>query len=142
MTGITPDDPDRERSDGPTDEQIAAAAVRAALAVPGVLRLQPGLKHAVGRAARALFASDNQDDRLAAAVSGVDVSRSDTGAGTTEVTLRVITAADPSPRAIAGTAQAIVQATLAQLSGGPVAVVVVIVDVEDVEDAAGITPGM
>ena len=62
------------------DEQIAAAAARQALTVPGVLRLQPGLKHAVGRAARLLFSSGGQDDQLAAAASGIEVSRGDVAA--------------------------------------------------------------
>lgn len=120
----------------PGIEQIAAAAARQSLAVPGVLRLQPGLKHEVGRAARALFATGDPDDRFAAAASGVEVSRRE-GAdrAAIEVTLRVITAAEPSPRAIAGTVQSIVTQRLVQLTGQTVVVIVVIVDVEDVDRA-------
>lgn len=125
-----------EPSGGLSEEQIADAAARQALAVPGVLRLQPGVKHAVGRAARALFAGGGGDDHLAAA-SGVDVSRANTaGVTVTEDILRVITAADPSPRAIAGTAQRIVRDRLIQLTGAAVHVTVVIVDVEDADPAS------
>jgi len=130
------------------DGQIAAAAARRALAEPGVLRLQPGLKHAVGRAARLLFTAGGQEDRLAAAASGIEVSRGEprgpaAGSGAdsesgarerrTEVTLRVITAAHPSPRGIAREVQRVVSDELALLTRTPVTVVVVIVDVEDDE---------
>lgn len=143
MTGIAngPGAGPPEPAGEPGHEQIAEAAARQALAVPGVLRLQPGLKHAVGRAARALFAAGGPDDHLAAAASGVDVSRTDTAQGRViEVTLRVITAADPSPREIAAAAQRIVRERLVEFTGAAVAVTVVIVDVEDVDD--GPAPGM
>ncbi len=140
MTGTTPGDGRL------TDDEIATAAARQASAVPGVLRLQPGLKHAVGRAARALFATGDEHDQLTAAASGVEVSHREStrdGANAqpvTEVTLRLITAMDPSPWMIARTVQAAVTNRLGELMGAPVSVIVVIVDVEDVEDMAGIAP--
>ena len=154
MTGSLPGPPGADANQVPPDhlgdDRIAAAAARRALAVPGVLRLQPGLKHAVGRAARLLFTSGGQDDRLAAAASGIEVSRGDPRGGDsaassdrdsgnwarerrTTVIVRVITAAHPSPRGIAREVQRVVSDALALLTGSPVRVVVVIVDVEDVE---------
>ena len=135
MTGYGQGPRDQQEPAGtPSDEQLADAAARHALGVPGVLRLQPGLKHEVGRAARALFASGGRNDHLGAAASGVDVSHAETADGSvTEVTLRVITEADPSPRAVARTVQEVVRERLVQLSGAQVAVIVVIVDVEDTD---------
>ena len=153
MTGSPPDLPgaDGNPAHHLGDDRIAAAAARQALNVPGVLRLQPGLKHAVGRAARALFISGGPDDRLAAAASGIEVSRAEPGSGDDaagvdahtggsarnrriEVTIRVITAAHPNPRGIAQEVQRVVTEHLAPLTGVPVTVVVVIVDVEDADE--------
>ena len=155
MTGNPPNPSGADPNPAPPanhlgDEELAVVAARQALTVPGVLRLQPGRKHAVGRAARLLFSSGGQDDQLAAAASGIEVSRgdvrsaapvaggdADSGSGarerSIEVTVRVITAAHPSPRGIAREVQRVVSDELALLTRTPVTVVVVIVDVEDDE---------
>ena len=155
MTGNPPNPSGADPNPAPPadhlgDEELAVVAARQALTVPGVLRLQPGLKHAVGRGARLLFSSGGQDDQLAAAASGIEVSRgdvrsaapvaggdADSGSGarerSIEVTVRVITAAHPSPRGIAREVQRVVSDELALLTRTPVTVVVVIVDVEDDE---------
>ena len=139
MTEPRPDSTDAQAQRPPAElneERIATAAARQAMSVSGVLRLQPGLKHAVGAAARALFTSGREDDQLAAAASGIEVSQwvSDGTADTTggvEVVLRVVTAAQPSPRSIAQDVQQVVTEELATFTGRAVRVVVVIVDVED-----------
>ena len=110
---------------GPSAEQIAQIAAAQALLVPGVIRLQPGLRHAVGRAARALVLPGTQaDDRSAA--DGIEI-RTDPDP---QLTLRIVTTADPTPRATAGAVQDAVTAALLQRTGRRLVVVVVVVDVD------------
>lgn len=42
----------------PADDELARLAAAAATAVPGMIRLQPGLRHLAGRAAHALFTGE------------------------------------------------------------------------------------
>lgn len=105
--------------------QIAQIAAHQALAVPGVIRLQPGLRHAVGRAARALFIPGAPADDQSAA-EGIDVRLTPDP----QLTLRVVTTADPTPWTTARALQDQVTATLRQQTGKPFTVVVVVVDVD------------
>jgi len=109
-----------------SDAQIADTAARQAMSTPGVLRLQPGLRHVVGRAARALFTTEATHDSSGDA-DGIDIRR----APDLELTLRVVTATHPAPSITARTVQAAVTQHLQTLTGRPVLVIVVIVDIED-----------
>ena len=109
-----------------SDAQIADTAARQAMSTPGVLRLQPGLRHVVGRAARALFTAEATHDPYGDA-DGIDIRR----APDLEITLRVVTATHPAPSITARTVQAAVTQDLQTLTGRPVLVIVVIVDIED-----------
>jgi len=115
-----------------SDAQIADTAARQAMSTPGVLRLQPGLRHVVGRAARALFTTQNTHDDPSGDADGIDIRR----APDLEITLRVVTATHPAPSITARTVQAAVTQDLQTLTGRPVLVIVVIVDIEDVEDGS------
>lgn len=109
----------------PTDDELARLAADAAAAVPGVVRLQPGLRHLAGRAARTLFTRDGARDE-AADRSGVAVDREPAP----HVTVRVVVAADPPPHRTAAHVRAAVEQALAPASGSGLSVTVVIVDVE------------
>jgi hypothetical protein len=128
MTHHTPPEP-RNISDA----QIADTAARQAMSVPGVLRLQPGLRHVVGRAARALLTpltpGATQDDRAGIA-DGVDIRR----APDPEITLRLVTTVHPPPSVTARAVQDLVSQTVHNLTGGPATVIVVVVDTEDVDE--------
>lgn len=110
---------------GPSDDELARLAAGAAVAVPGVIRLQPGLRHLAGRAARALFTGegghDDEGDR-----SGVLVDRKPDP----QVTLRIVVATTPPPRQIAAQVWEAVGRVLAEAAGTEVPVTVVIVDIE------------
>lgn len=109
----------------PTDDDLARLAAAAATAVPGVIRLQPGLRHLAGRAARTLFTGDGGRDEEADR-SGVVVDR----APDPHVTLRIVVAAAPPPRRTADQVRAAVDRALSQVTGPGLTVTVVIVDVE------------
>lgn len=109
----------------PTDEDIARLAAAAAMSVPGVIRLQPGLRHLAGRAARTLFTGEGGRDEEADR-SGVIVDRQPDP----HVTLRVVVAAAPPPRRTAALVQAAVAHRLADTTGLDMPVTVVIVDIE------------
>lgn len=105
--------------------QIAQLAARQALSVPGVIRLQPGLRHAVGRAARALFIPGTPaDDRSAA--EGIDVRITPDP----QLTLQIVTTADPTPWATACAVQKQVAAALHRHTGNRFTVLVVVIDVD------------
>lgn len=115
---------------GPIDrDRIARAAVDAAVSVPGVLRLQPNLKHLVGRKARDLFAglaASGATSPADAEPTGIDIDR---GPGGVEVTVRIVTGISPPPHLVAlGVRRAVVD-TLAG-AGLSAQVSVVVVDVE------------
>jgi uncharacterized alkaline shock family protein YloU len=128
MTHHTPPEP-RNISDA----QIADTAARQAMSVPGVLRLQPGLRHVVGRAARALLTpltpGATQDDRAGNA-DGVDIRR----APDPEITLRLVTTVHPPPSVTARAVQDLVSQTVHNLTGRPATVIVVVVDTEDEDE--------
>lgn len=110
--------------DAPTDNDLARLAAAAAVTVPGVVRLQPGLRHLAGRAARTLFgegARDEEADR-----SGVAVEREPDP----HVTLRVVVAASPPPLRTAAAVHAAVERAVTPVAGAHLTVTVVIVDVE------------
>ncbi|WP_420122439.1 hypothetical protein [Nakamurella sp.] len=109
----------------PTDDQLARLAAAAAAAVPGVVRLQPGLRHLAGRAARTLFTRDGARDEEADR-SGVAVDREPAP----HVTVRVVVAADPPPQQTAARVRAAVDLALSSAAGSGLTVTVVIVDVE------------
>lgn len=104
---------------------IAGLAARLAVLVPGVVRLQPGLRQAVGRAARLLFIPGAMPDERAA-TDGIDVQL----APEVKVVLRIVTGVDPSPWSTARDVQQQVGAELGRRLGEPVTVVVVVVDVD------------
>ena len=110
---------------GPTDDDLARLAAAAASAVPGVIRLQPGLAHLAGRAARTLFTGaggrDEDADR-----SGVVVDREPDP----HVTVRIVVAASPPPRRTAERVHAAVEDALSQVTGSGLTVTVVVVDIE------------
>lgn len=110
---------------GATDEDLARRAAAAAAAVPGVIRLQPGLRHLAGRAARTLFnvrgARDEEAD-----LSGVVVDSEPDP----HVTVRVVVAASPPPRRTAELVHAAVEGALSQVTGSGLTVTVVVVDIE------------
>lgn len=110
---------------GPTDDDLARLAADAAAAVPGVVRLQPGLRHLAGRAARTLFtgvgARDEEADR-----SGVAVDREPAP----HITVRVVVAEDPPPQQTAARVRAAVDRAVSPVAGSGLTVTVVIVDVE------------
>lgn len=109
----------------PGDDEVARLAAAAAGAVPGLIRLQPGLRHLAGRAARALFTGagghDDEGD-----LNGIVVDREPD----LHVTLRAVVAQVPPPRQTAAQLQAAVGRVLADATGAPVAVTVVVVDIE------------
>lgn len=115
---------------GPIDrDAVARVAAGAAASVPGVLRLQPDLKHLVGRAARELFAgltaagtTESRDSEP----TGVDIDRSPDGA---DVTVRIVTGTSPAPHQVALDVQRAVAEALSA-AGLPARVLVVVVDVE------------
>lgn len=127
MTGSPP--PTQGRIDRDRMARVAATAARS---VPGVLRLQPDLKHLVGRAARELFsglasggdaeASDIKD----AEPTGIDIDR---GPDHTDLTLRIVTGIAPPPHLVAIDVRRVVADALAAAEL-PARVVVVVVDVE------------
>lgn len=109
----------------PADDELARLAAAAATAVPGMIRLQPGLRHLAGRAARALFTGEGTHDDDAD-LSGISVDR----APDPHVTLRIVAATTPAPRLTAARVREAVGRTLAAATGGDVTVTVVVVDVE------------
>ncbi|WP_395727821.1 hypothetical protein [Nakamurella sp.] len=111
--------------DGPGDEDLARLAAAAASAVPGVVRLQPGLRHLAGRAARALFTGDDAHDDEADR-SGISVDH-EPGP---HVTVRIVVAAAPPPRRTAEQVHSAVERALSQVTGPGLTVTVVMVDVE------------
>ena len=127
--------PTGQPADQPTAElaaeQIAQLAAHQAMLVPGVVRLQPGLRHAVGRAARALFSPGGPGDDQSAA-DGVDVRIHPDP----QVALRIVTTTDPTPRVTAAAVQQHLTDVLRQVTGESFRVVVVIVDVETEPDGA------
>lgn len=108
-----------------TDDDLARLAAEAAAAVPGVVRLQPGLRHLAGRAARTLFTGDTGRDEEAER-SGVAVDRGQRP----QVTVRVAVRASPPPRQTAARVHDAVDRAVASAAGPGVTVTVVIVDVE------------
>lgn len=112
-------------AEGPTDDDLARLAADAAAAVPGVIRLQPGLRHLAGRAARTLFTGDGARDEEADR-NGVAVDR-EPGP---HVTVRVVVAAAPPPHRTAAAVHAAVDGALRPGAGPDLRVTVVIVDVE------------
>lgn len=113
----------------PTDDDLARLAAAAASAVPGVIRLQPGLAHLAGRAARTLFTGAGGADASGADKadrSGVVVDRRPDP----HVTLRVVVAADPPPHRTAAQVRTAVERALSQVTGPVPPVTVVIVDVD------------
>ena len=113
-------------------DRLARVAATAARAVPGVRRLQPDLKHLVGRAARELFAglAAAGESGLAAPddtyPTGIDVDRTPDGI---DVTLRVVTGTSPAPHQVAlDVLQSVADALAA--TGLAARVRVVVVDVE------------
>lgn len=133
-TPLTPPQPTPpDAADNPThlpagqhrELSVAQIAAAQALLVPGVIRLQPGLLHAVGRAARALFLPGTQADDPSSA-EGIEVRT----APDPQVTLRLVTTADPTPRVTAAAVQNQVTAALQQQIGIRFTVVVVVVDVD------------
>jgi hypothetical protein len=127
MTGSPP--PIRGRIDRDRMARVAAGAARS---VPGVLRLQPDLKHLVGRAARDLFsglgtAGDAEvSDIKKAEPAGIDIDRGPDG---TDLTLRIVTGTVPAPHLVAIDVRRVVTdaLTAAELTAR---VLVVVVDVE------------
>jgi hypothetical protein len=108
-----------------SDERLARAAATAAAAVPGVIRLQPGLRHLAGRAARALFTGENAHD-VEGDLDGISIDRDPD----LNVTLRIVVAGTPPPRQVAAQVHAAVSRAVTEIWGAPATVTIVIVDVE------------
>lgn len=128
MTGTPP--PAQGRIDR---DRVAGIAATAARAVPGVLRLQPDLKHLVGRAARELFAGLVTSGEPAGAApndsepTGIDIDRGPDGI---DVTVRIVTGTSPAPHLVATDVRDAVADALAAAQVTARVVVVVVVDVE------------
>lgn len=108
----------------PTDTQIAVIAARAAMTIAGVIRLQPGLTHAVGRAARVMLTPASAAEQPADP-GAVEVDRHPL-----QVTVRIVTGTTPTPRAVAVAVHHAVTTAVHLLTDQPATVIVVIVDVD------------
>lgn len=110
---------------GISNDRIAAIAAEQALTVPGVIRLQPGLRQAVGRAARMLFTPGAPVDNRTAA-DGIEVRVTPEP----QLIVRIVTTAEPTPLETAGVVQSVVAETLLQQTGVSFTVQVVVIDVD------------